>query len=90
MVACARRPSCWHPSRRRERAGPDEHQEDDWLSLAAPTVLGLAVETLMFVVRRRPFWAALSLAAEAVIGVPALGFALNELSARSETEQNTS
>ena len=75
--------AAWFPY---ENLSSNELQEDDWLALAAPAVLGLAVATLIFVVKRKTVWAALSLTAEAVIGLLALRFALSELSDRSDTE----
>jgi hypothetical protein len=75
--------AAWFPY---ENLSSEELQKDDWLAPAAPAVLGLAVATLIFVVKRKTIWAALSLAAQAVIGLLALRFALSELSDGSDTE----
>ena len=75
--------AAWFPY---ENLSSEELQQDDWLALAAPAVLGLAVAMLIFVVKRKTVWAALSLAGQAVVGLLALRFALTELSDRSDTE----
>jgi len=75
--------AAWFPY---DNLSSEELQKDDWLALAAPAVLGLAVATLIFVVKRKTIWAALSLAAQAVIGLLALAFALSELSDGSDAE----
>lgn len=73
--------SAWFPY---ENLSSGELRKDDWLAPAGLAVLGLAVATLVFVVTRRPVWAACSFAAQAVIGVVALRFALRELSDNSD------
>jgi hypothetical protein len=75
--------AAWFPY---ENLSSDELQEDDWLAIAAPAVFGLALATLYFIVKRNTAWAALSLVAQAVIGLLVLRFALNELSDQSDTE----
>jgi drug/metabolite transporter (DMT)-like permease len=68
-----------------ENTSSEGLRKDDWLALAAPVLLGLAVGTLAFVVKRKSTCAALAVAASAVIGLLALRFSLHELSDRSDT-----
>jgi hypothetical protein len=69
-----------------ENLASDELRKDDWLAVAAPAVLGLAVATLILVVKRKTAWAAMSAAAQALIALLGLRFALRELSDGSDTQ----
>ena len=68
-----------------ENVSPDERQELDWLAVAGPTLLGLAIATIRFVWISRPVWAAFSYAAYAIVGLFVLRFILTELSQHGDT-----
>jgi len=74
--------AAWFPY---ENLSSEELHEDDWLAVAGPTLLVLAGGTLVFVMKRRPIWAALAYTAYAIVGFLALRFALINLSDRSDT-----